>query len=156
MAFNPKEIATMLEEYKKENKVDMKIEKLSEEIYKYTSGYPFLVSKVCKVIDEKLPVESERWSIQGIEQAVKIILKENSTLFESLIKNLENDEELYNVIYNIIVAGRRIVFNIHNPIQSRAMMYGIIKESANEKVKIHNIIFEKIIYNYMISKRETS
>jgi len=36
------------------------------------------------------------------------------------------------------------------------MMYGIIKESANEKVKIHNIIFEKIIYNYMISKRETS
>ncbi|HBY20517.1 MAG TPA: AAA family ATPase [Clostridiales bacterium] len=156
MTFNPKEIATMLVEYEKENKVDMNIEQVSQEIYRYTSGYPFLVSKVCKVIDEKLPVESERWGIQGVEQAVKIILKENSTLFESLIKNLENDEKLYNEIYDIVIEGRRKIYNLDNQILNKASMYGIISEDKNEKVKVHNIIFEKRIYNYMISKRETS
>ena len=155
MTFNSQEIATMLAEYEKDKHTGINIDEVSEEIYKYTSGYPFLVSKVCKVIDEDLS-DNKKWDVGGVEQAIKIILKENSTLFESLIKNLENDTKLYNVIYNIIVTGKRIVFNIHNPIQSRAMMYGIIKENENEKVKIHNIIFEKIIYNYMISKRETS
>ena len=152
MSFNPKEIATMLEEYEKENPVGMEIAEISKEIYRYTNGYPFLVSKVCKVIDEKMDKE---WTTEGVEQAVKMILKENNTLFESLIKNLENDKKLYEVIYDIIINGMRIGFNIHNQIQSKAAMYGIIK-SESDKVVIHNIIFEKLIYNYMISERETS
>ncbi|HBY20904.1 MAG TPA: AAA family ATPase, partial [Clostridiales bacterium] len=152
MTFNREEIATMLNEYEEENKIGMDIGEISEEIYKYTSGYPFLVSKICKVIDEKI---NKIWTIESVEQAVKIILKENNTLFESLIKNLENDRKLYGVIYEVIVNGVRIGFNIHNQVQSKAAMYGIIK-SENDRVKVQNIIFEKLIYNYMISNRETS
>ena len=152
MSFNKEEIATMLNEYEEENKIGMDIGEISEEIYKYTSGYPFLVSKICKVIDEKL---DKIWIIESVEQAVKIILKENNTLFESLIKNLENNRKLYEVIYEVIVNGVRIGFNIHNQVQSKAAMYGIIK-SENDRVKVQNIIFEKLIYNYMISNRETS
>jgi len=154
MSFNPEEISTMLVEYEKDKHTGMDIVEVSEEIYKYTSGYPFLVSKVCKVIDEDID-SNNKWNIEGVEQAVKITLRENNTLFESLIKNLENDRKLYDVIYENIINGVRIGFNIHNPIQSKAAMYGIIK-NEKEKIKIHNIIFEKIIYNYMISNRETS
>ena len=52
MSFNPAEISTMLNEYEADHKTGMDITAISEEIYKYTSGYPFLVSRICQCIDE--------------------------------------------------------------------------------------------------------
>ena len=65
---------------------------VAEEIYAYTSGYPVLVSAICKCISEELPREEGRedltalWSKTGVEQAVAIFLKENMPLFESMAK----------------------------------------------------------------------
>ena len=154
MTFNPEEIATILEEYEKQNHTGMDINKISEEIYKYTSGYPFLVSKICKVIDEKLQIESDSWTIQGIEQAVNVILKEKSTLFESIIKNLENNEKMYSLIEKILVYGEEMDYNVDDPITDRAITYSIIKKGKKEAAVIHNRIFEIRIYNYMITKRK--
>jgi len=150
MTFNKEEIATMLVEYEKENKVDMNIKEVSEEIYKYTSGYPFLVSKICKVIDEKL---NKIWTLYGIQEAIKIILEEKNTLFESLIKNLENDEKMYNMIERIIVNGENIEYNTDEPLIDKATMYSIIKRGENKRIEVHNKIFETRIYNYMIIKK---
>ena len=100
LSFNPNEISSMLREYEKDFNTGMSIGELAQEIYKYTSGYPYLVSKLCEIIDERLDKD---WSIQGIQEAIKIILKEKSTLFDELIKNLENNKELYNSIYNQLI-----------------------------------------------------
>lgn len=54
MSFFPKEIGTMLEEYNLVNNLELSIKELSEEIYKFTSGYPFLVSRVCQIVDDKI------------------------------------------------------------------------------------------------------
>ena len=54
MSFSPKEISTMLNEYCIENSLSMDIDKLSEELYFFTGGYPFLVSRICQIIDEKI------------------------------------------------------------------------------------------------------
>jgi len=54
MSFNPQEISTMLAEYSQAENVEMDIKALSERIYYYTSGYPYLVSKICKVVDENI------------------------------------------------------------------------------------------------------
>jgi len=54
LSFNSDEIATMLEIYEKDNQTGMCIDLISIEIYSYTNGYPFLVSRVCQHIDEKL------------------------------------------------------------------------------------------------------
>ena len=51
MTFNPQEISTMLADYENDYHFGFDIKEISEEIYKYTSGYPVLVSQVCKVID---------------------------------------------------------------------------------------------------------
>ena len=56
---------------------------------------------------------------------------------------------------SIVIEGRKKLYNLDNQILNKASMHGIISEDKNEKVKAHNIIFEKRIYNYMISKRET-
>ena len=150
MTFNKEEIATMLNEYEEENKIGMDIKSLSEDIYNYTSGYPFLVSKICKVIDEKI---DKRWDKLGLEDAIKIILEEQNTLFESLIKNLENDANLYRVIEKIIVNGEMIEFNLDEPHISKAAMHSILKRGENKRAEVHNRIFEIRIYNYMVSKK---
>lgn len=53
MSFCSEEIQTMLKEYCDENNVNMDIEEFSKELYKYTEGYPFLVSRLCQIIHER-------------------------------------------------------------------------------------------------------
>ncbi|HBY20874.1 MAG: hypothetical protein A2Y24_07215 [Clostridiales bacterium GWE2_32_10] len=153
MSFNSQEIATMLIEYEEENKTGMNIGEIADEIYRYTNGYPFLVSKVCKVIAEDLD-NVGKWGIQGIERAIKIILKENNTLFDSLIKNIENDSKLNEMVYDILIDGIEYSYVQTDNVISKAAMYGIIKESENAKVQIHNKIFELLLYNHMSIKKE--
>lgn len=148
MSFNSAEISTMLKEYEADHNTGMNIEFISEEIYTYTSGYPFLVSRICQYIDEKL---SKDWTVNGVREAVKIILKEKNTLFDDLFKNLENNEDLYNLIYDILIIGNQKTFNIDNPTLNLGFIYGII-EKSEQYVCISNRIFEIRICEYLISK----
>lgn len=156
MSFSSKEIATMLNEYAIENSLSMDIDKLSEEIHFFTDGYPFLVSRLCQIVDEKIyELDKGPWESEDIQKAVKIILEEKNTLFDSLIKNLENNKELYDYIEDIIVNGNDKGFNSYNPIIEIGSIYGYFK-NKNGKVSISNKIFGEIIYNYMISKLENN
>lgn len=82
MSFSAKQIAAMLEEYEADHHSGMDIQIMAEEIYRYTSGYPYLVSAICKLLDEALPGNSwlddpsEVWSQKGIAEAVKHLLVE--------------------------------------------------------------------------------
>ena len=158
MSFSPKEIATMLSEYVEITGNQMDINEVSERIFLYTSGYPFLVSKICKIITEKLlpPKEKKVWELSDIDTAVNELLTEDNTLFESLVKNLENNNELYNFIQSITLGYKEYTFESQNPIINLAYMYGIIDKDDKQKVKIHNRITAEKITNYMISKHLTS
>ncbi len=150
MSFCPSEITTMLKAYEHEHKTDMDISQIADDIYRYTNGYPYLVSRICKHIDEKL---NKNWSSSGILNAVKIILRESNTLFDDLFKNLEINHDVYNLVYDILIVGRQRAFQIDNPTISIASMYGIIADKDGIAV-ISNKIFEMRIYNYFISKDE--
>ncbi|WP_297521380.1 AAA family ATPase [uncultured Clostridium sp.] len=103
MSFDSNEIQTMLDEYNKDNNLLIDTEKISKEIYKFTSGYPFLVSRVCQIIDEKILLGQKReWRVNDIHKAIKMLLTEHNTLFDDLIKNLENNKALYNLIEKIL------------------------------------------------------
>ena len=54
MSFNPEEILTMLREYEGDYKTGMGILEVAKHIHFYTSGYPFLVSRICHRIHNKL------------------------------------------------------------------------------------------------------
>jgi len=150
MSFSSAEISTMLNGYEAENKTGMNITAISEEIYNYTSGYPFLASRICQYIDEEL---NKDWTINGVREAVKILLTEKNTLFDDLFKNLENSKDLYKLIYDILIIGNKRTFNPDNPTLNLGMMYGIIKESERY-IAISNKIFEIRICDYFISKDE--
>ncbi len=119
MSFSAAQIADMLREYEVDHHTGMDIGAVAEEIYAYTSGYPVLVSAVCKCISEELPWEEGQkdvaalWSKRSVEQAVVILLKENMPLFESMAKQLDFYPELHSMIEDIVkefvIGGKTIV-----------------------------------------------
>jgi hypothetical protein len=150
MTFHPEEIAQMLSDYENDVHTGMDIKAVSEEIYKYTFGYPFLVSKLCKVIDEEL---GQDWTVEGVQNATKQTILEKNTLFTSMTKNLENYPELKQFIYAISINGEVVTYDANNPVMDFATMFSIIKCDGNRKVRIHNIIFEEVLNNYFIAER---
>ncbi len=161
----PREIEPMLKEYAADQKVAIDIPWFSQRLFYFTSGYPFLVSKLCKTISEEILPQKEQskntidakktWEPQDLDFAVQRILKEDNTNFASLIKNLENNKDLYDFVFRIIINGSEVSFNLDNPIIHLGHLYGIFKEE-NSKTRVHNRVYEQRIYNYMSSKMETS
>src|SRR5699024_1585024 len=52
MSFSVEDIAGMLREYEADYHTGMKVSEQAGLLYDYTSGYPFLVSRLCKLMDE--------------------------------------------------------------------------------------------------------
>lgn len=155
MSFSKEEIMTMLFDYVNSTGVKLDSEYFAERLYFYTSGYPFLVSKLCKLIDENIMDKTKlKWEKEFIDKAVKILLKENNTNFESLIKNLENNSKLKELVKKITIDGSQITFNEDNPTIMLGATYGFFKEEQG-KVKIQNRIYEQRIYDYISSLIET-
>jgi hypothetical protein len=153
----PGEIASMLEEYAKERHVKIDIPFFAGKLFYFTSGYPFLVSCLCKLIDEKiLPGKKKKeWETGDLVEAVQMALAKDNTNFETLIKNLENNPNLYEFVFKLIMNEREFSYNLDNPVIRDGAMYGILREEAG-KTKIHNRLYEQRIYNYMASKIETT
>ncbi|MBP2031336.1 hypothetical protein J2Z42_000001, partial [Clostridium algifaecis] len=156
MSFSKEEIGTMLDDYVKYKGVELDKEYFSDRLRFYTSGYPFLVSKLCKIIDEKImPEGSLKWEKEYMDMAVKKILIDSNTNFESLIKNIENNSKLKEMVKDLIIDGSKITYNEDNLIIMLGITYGIFKNEKGQ-LKIHNRIYEQRIYNYMSSLIETS
>ncbi|WP_245549987.1 AAA-like domain-containing protein [Haliscomenobacter hydrossis] len=146
------EMIPMLEEYARDKQVTLDATAVAERLFYYTSGYPFLVSKLCKTIDEQiLPAKTAaNWTPGDVELAASMIVKENNTNFDSLIKNLENNPDLYNLVHKKLVDIEYQSYSIHDPTVSQGLMYGILKNGLG--ISIHNRIYEEVIYAYMTSK----
>lgn len=153
MSFSPDDIAGMLTEYEADHHTGMDIKALSQMIYDYTSGYPVLVSMICKINDED--ALNHAWTAEGIAEAAKRITNESAPLFESLINKIEDNADLREMLYAVLFKGEEYTFNIDNPAMSIAQMYGFIT-NRNGKVQIANRIFETRLYNYFLSVEKTS
>ncbi len=152
MSFNTTEIATMLNQYVTETGIELNIDTTAQSLFYYTSGYPFLVSKLCKIIDEEIIVKEKRknWISNDIERAVYLLLNRQNTNFESVIKNLENNDGLYEFVKQITLFDKNIEINLSDPIIDMGIMHGIFKVDASP-VELHNRIYKELIYNYMVS-----
>ena len=148
MSFSAPEIETMLIQYEEDYQTGMVVSEVAAEIYHYTGGYPVLVSRVCKHIDEEL---SKEWTVIGVKKAVKLILNEDSPLFQSLTKNLIGNKEFAEMIYDILMRGSRWSFTYDNPLVGLGVRYNYLKE-VDGSVAISNIIFAVRMANYFVSR----
>ncbi|MEN9611857.1 MAG: hypothetical protein RLZZ628_2671 [Bacteroidota bacterium] len=153
MNLYPHEIQPMLEDYVREKGVAMDTSAMSYGLFYYTSGYPFLVSRLCKIIDEEiLPTKNTRnWTESDLETAVRKIVWETNTNFETLAKNLENSPELYDLVYKIAIDNETMGFNPLDPIVNFGIIYGLFV-NRNNLIAIHNRIYREVLLNYMSFK----
>ncbi len=151
-------ISKMLEEYENDHGTNMDVNGIAQAIYDYTDGYPFLVSKVCSILDqsdeisERIPDREKVWTLYGVDEAVKLLLREeNVTLFESLMGKLTNYPELKDKLYRILMRGEILESLPYDEAQKQLRMYGFIKED-NGTVRIANRIFETLLYNHFLGE----
>ena len=161
MSFSAEEIAGMLEDYEEEHATGMDVVEIAGLLYEYTSGYPFLVSRLCQLMDERIPGNGEFpdretvWSREGLLAAEKILLMEKNTLFDSLINKLTDYPKLRDLLYSMLFRGERVVYNSHNDVIQLASMFGFVK-NVNGALSIANRIFETVLYNLFLSEEEVS
>ncbi|MDE6406705.1 MAG: AAA-like domain-containing protein, partial [Lachnospiraceae bacterium] len=157
MNFSAQQIAGMLLEYEVDYHTGMDIQAVADEIYAYTSGYPVLVSMICKRIDEKIMGSDEfadvkkAWSKEGIEKAVIMMLKESNLLFESMVRQLDTYEDLYRIMEDILYCGKRIPFSLEEKSINLGFMFGFLKEE-NGHVAVANRMFEMCLLNLFMAK----
>lgn len=161
MSFSVNQITAMLEEYETDHHTEMDIVSIAEEIYRYTSGYPYLVSAICKMMDEKLPDKGifadtkSIWSRRGIAEAVKMMLKENIPLFDSMIRQLDEYRKLRRVIVKIMFQGKPTAFSPAEKYMNLGCMFGFLKEE-NGNVVIANRIFEMYLLDLFMAEESVS
>ena len=155
LSFHSHQIVTLLEDFLTEQpNIQIPKKEIAEKIYYYTHGYPFLVSKMCKIIHEDIirKREDKNWYLKDVETAFEKITDGGytTTLFDSNAKNLQNNDKLYKFIYEILFNTKEKNFIITDKQVYLAKTYGLIR-NENGKCKIHNLIFSQRLYNLMLS-----
>lgn len=156
LSFCNKDIVGMLEGYETDYHTGMNIDEIAGLLYDYTSGYPYLVSRLCKLMDERIAGtpgfedKSSVWTKAGCLTAVKMLLEENNPLFDSLVNKLYQFPELNAVISRHLFQGQPIAYDADDPVVRNARMFGFL-EVHNSMVQIANRIFETRLYNRFLS-----
>lgn len=156
MSFTKNDIEGMLKEYEEDHHTGMNTDEIARLIYEDTSGYPYLVSAFCKMMDEEIgsaSIHGDRavlWTKEGFLEAERMILSEKNTLFESLTGKLEEYPELNNVLKTLLFTGADIAYNADEPALDIATMLGFIT-NQNGMVRVANRIFETRLYNFYLS-----
>jgi hypothetical protein len=150
MSLSVKETASMLAQYEKDHKTGMDIETIAQEIRNYTSGYPYLVSRICECIENDL---GRNWTKSGVQEAVKLILLVKCTLFDDLGKNIANYEELSDLLYDMVINGQDYTYNLTNRAIDLGVTFGYLKKQGGQ-VLIDNMFFELIIYDHFSMEKK--
>ena len=156
MSLSEDGIKGMLDEYEADHNTGMDTAAIAHQIRDYTNGYPYLVSRICQIIDKNLIPEkfnslTDAWSDRGIDEAIKKILSEENTLFESLIGKLVNYPDLKEALRRVLLRGEVIAHQPDDDEQKQLRMYGFIVNNHNT-VAVSNKIFEMRLYNYFIGE----
>lgn len=116
MSFSEEDIRDMLSEYEQDCETGMDVEAVAKMLYDETAGYPFLVCRLCKAMDEELPEEAAHgtmanaWTKEGVLAAERTLLAERNTLFDSLSHQIEQYTELENILHSLLLDGERVSF----------------------------------------------
>jgi hypothetical protein len=150
MSFNPEEIKTMLVDYEKDYQTGMDINLMANEIYKYTSGYPVLVSRICKMIHERLDAV---WTKESVVEIVKIMTRTqlDKPLFDDVVKNLKNNDSVRKLMERILLENKKVSYVVGNTAMELCLRYAFLK-IEDGLLKVSNKIFEILISQYLATE----
>ena len=148
-------IKGMLDEYEADHQTGMDTGKMAGFLYDYTSGYPYLVSRLCKLMDEKISDAGtvKAWTKEGFLEAVRLLLLDDNTLFESLVGKLSDYPRLGQMLRELLFSGKAITYTPTNQVVNLALMFGFVRNEEG-KVIPANRIFDTLLYNHFLSLDE--
>ena len=149
MSLSADGIAGMLAEYKADHGLDFDEKAVAKMIRDYTSGYPFLVSRICQIID----AEQYSWDKEGVLKAVNAILMERNTLFVSMIDILDEFPKLKQTLKKLLLSGIESSYNPDEKYIQMASMFNYII-NKNGKIALACRIMETRLYNLFLSEEE--
>ncbi len=158
MGFSAKEIAQMLADYEADHDTGMDVEDIARQIFDYTHGYPFLVSRICQIADEELVGNgfadlAAAWTEFGMDEAVRRLLSETNALFDSLMGKLHNYPELRGKLRALLMRGEQIGYVSYDNEQQQLLMYGFTRVEHNRLV-VANRVFEMLLYVFFLGESE--
>jgi AAA-like domain len=147
----PEEIRPMLEEYGRDRSVEVDAQAVAERLFYHTSGHPFLVSRLCKMFDEKMLSKKteQTWTVDDVDTAAHQLTQDSTVNFDDLYKNLDNNKELFDMTRDVSLNNRRLPFSPSHPMANLGILYGIFA-NRDGQLAIHNRIYQEIITNKMI------
>lgn len=152
MSFSVKQIRDMLTDYAADHYMDIDTAAIAGEIYDYTSGYPYLVSRLCQLLDEMYTAGMhDSWTHAGILEAVRKLVRESNSLFEDMAKKVKDYSDLGTMLRDILFCGKGIPFNLGTELVSIGAMFGFLKDEDGQ-IAIANRIFEIWFYNLFIAQ----
>lgn len=149
-------IKGMLDDYESDHHTGMDTKAIADRIYKYTFGYPFLVSRICQLIDEKMVPDrfdslEDAWTDIGFDEAIKMLLLEDNSLFDSLTGKLTNYPLLREKLKGILLRGNTLEYLPDDEAQKQLRMYGFVRNYHNTCV-VFNRIFEMRLYKQFLGE----
>ena len=151
MSLSAKGIADMLAEYKTDHNLTFDEVFVAQMIRDYTAGYPFLVSRICQIIDAR----QYTWDREGVLKATHDLLVERNTLFDDMVRKLDQYPELKELLRNILFEGKARTFHTDEKYLQIGLMFNFLSNN-NGTVAIACRLMETRLYNLFIGENETS
>ncbi len=157
LSFSGEEIAGMLREYEADHQTGMDIPEITSLLRDYTSGYPVLVSRICKGMDEQLagspqfPTLASAWTREGFLAAVEGLLNESSTLFGEMIAAMEAHPDVEHLLHSMLFECFTHPFDADSSAVQLGIMYGLFAIRGN-KLYVSNRIVRTRLTNYYLDK----
>ena len=93
----------------------------------------------------------EAWTHDGVENAVKGIVMEKNTLFDSLMGKLAEYPEIKAELNRVLLQGETMGYRPDYTPQEQLLMHGFIT-NRNSNIAVDNRIFEMRLYKYYTSE----
>lgn len=151
MSLQPSGIAGMLSDYAVDHELSFDTGMVAQEIYNYTNGYPFLVSRICQLIDQ----HQYTWDRQGVVDAVHDLLSEQNTLFDDMVKKLDDFPELRQLMKAILFSGERKSYSPYEKYLQLGLQFMFIRNDHGV-VAVANRILETCLYNLFTAEQQNA
>jgi len=155
MSFNEADISGMLKEYEDDYHTGMDIALISKLIHDATSGYPYFVSRLCKMIDERLagtekfPSRADAWTKQGCLEAERMLVQSGDSPLGPGLSELLNHPELKKLLIAILFGGIECSYGFSNHAMGIAASYGLM-ENDHGRIVVSNRIYESMLYRMLM------
>lgn len=159
MSFDRKDVSEMLKEYEEDHYTGMNPEEIAGYLIEYTNGYPYLVSRLCQIMDERLVPDafsdlSEVWTKRGVNEAVKRLVGESSNcLFSEVIGIVQDSPHVKKKLWRLLMDGEEFVYDPSQDELQTLFAFDFLR-IRNGNVAIANKVFEMRLYNLFKCEQE--